>query len=91
MYFINYLKGILEMCSSQDVQKEINKCFAESNAVALEEKQLWINIYLLEKHDDPHAVFAEHLGVNRVEAKRRCYILMYSFRFLAQIMEATQR
>lgn len=32
-------------------------------------KETWIDVYIRNKHEDPHTVFAERLGTTRQEAK----------------------
>ena len=49
----------------------------------------WVQVYILGvgKVEDLHQEFAEHVGLERQDAKGLCYEIMYSVPFLRELMD----
>lgn len=50
-------------------------------------KDAWVEVYFSGDYADPHLAFADKLNINRSDAKRLCYVTMYSSKFLRAIMD----
>ena len=47
---------------------------------------VWCDVYVKERHEDPHSVFAERMMLDRHEAKKLCYMVIYNVPFFKPML-----
>ncbi len=49
--------------------------------------QSWLQAYVEGDYEDSHQKFSELLGVDRQDAKKTCYIVIWNSRLLSRLLE----